>query len=46
VKIEYIPYTPKQVRILAKTYGLKVKWYEYILNNMLRKRLLKYITGE
>lgn len=38
-------YTPKQVRALAKAWDFKIKWYEYIFNGLLRKRLLNYFQG-
>lgn len=38
-------YTPRQVRILARAWKFKIRWYEYIFNNLLRKRLLEYIKG-
>lgn len=37
--------TNKQVRYFAKIYGVEVKWYDYILPNLLRKRLLIELNG-
>lgn len=31
----------KQVRNIARIYGFEIKWYEYILTFLLRKRVLK-----
>lgn len=47
-RIEYTPkqYTPKQVRILARACKVKIRWYEYIFNGLLRKRLFKYFNGD
>lgn len=37
--------TNKQVRLIAINYGQGVKWYEYILPFLLRKRLINYFKG-
>lgn len=38
-------YTSKQVRALARAWKFKIRWYEYIFNDLLRKRLLNYFRG-
>ena len=47
-RIEYMPkkYTSKQVRVLARACGVKIKWYEYVFNVLLRKRMFRYFNGD
>lgn len=40
------PAKGKRLRLMALEYGLKPKWWEYVFEGSLRKRIIKQMRGE